>query len=384
MIIDVLAFAALGFAVLPCGLFLANLPLYRPLPKADRRPKSALSVLIPARNEEENIEAAVRSILANQGCDFEVIVLDDQSTDRTAEVVKGIAATDGRVRLEPAPPLPAGWCGKQHACYALARLARFPVLVFMDADVRLSPDALRRMEALINSGEIALASGVPRQRVVSWLEQLLIPLIHFILLGFLPIRGMRQSRDPSMSAGCGQLFVARRDAYFQCGGHAMLRDSMHDGIQLPRVFRRASFATDLFDATDAAVCRMYKSASETWRGLGKNATEALASPKLIIPATLGLFLGQVAPVLLLCFAHQLGGSAIIAAALGACAGYIPRLLACARFKQPWSSALLHPLAIVLFLAIQWQAFLRQQYGAPLHWKGRSYAGKPGQPSPTAA
>ena len=166
----------------------------------------------------------------------------------------------------------------------------------------------------------ALASGVPRQELGTLSERLLIPLIHFILLGFLPMRAMRRTRWPSMSAGCGQLFIARRDAYEQCGGHAMLRDSLHDGIKLPRVFRQAGLATDLFDATNLATCRMYHTNADTWRGLGKNATEGLAAPGTILPMTALLLGGQVLPFVLLAFAPSLSSSGLALAAVAAVPG----------------------------------------------------------------
>src|SRR5262249_61852699 len=99
-----------------------------------------ISVLIPARNEERGIVAAVESALASEGVSLEVIVLDDHSEDRTAALVEGLARRDSRVRLVPAPPLPEGWCGKQHACHVLAGCACHPLLAFLDADVRLAPD----------------------------------------------------------------------------------------------------------------------------------------------------------------------------------------------------------------------------------------------------
>ena len=198
--------------------------------------------------------------------------------------------------------------------------------MFIDADVRLCADALARMAASCGSPEAALASGVPRQELGTFSERLLIPLIHFILLGFLPMHAMRRTRWPSMSAGCGQLFIARRDAYEQCGGHAMLRDSLHDGLKLPRVFRRAGFRTDLFDATDLATCRMYHTNGETWRGLGKNATEGLAAPGTIVPMTALLLGGQVLPFVLLAFAPMLSASAVVSSAIAATLAYLPRLI----------------------------------------------------------
>ena len=98
---------------------------------------AGVSVLIPARNEEANIEATLLSVLANREVQLEVVVLDDHSTDRTADIVTRLMASDVRVRFEIAPPLPAGWCGKQYACHILAQRARYPQMVFIDADVRL-------------------------------------------------------------------------------------------------------------------------------------------------------------------------------------------------------------------------------------------------------
>jgi hypothetical protein len=332
-------------------------------------------VLIPARNEEAAIGAAVEAALASGGMGLEVLVLDDGSSDRTAEIVAGLAARDPRVRLETAPPLAPGWCGKQHACATLARLARHPVLVFVDADVRLAPDGLARATAFLKTSGAGLVSGVPRQETGTFLERLLIPLIHFILLGFLPIARMRRSPHPAYGAGCGQLFLARRDDYERAGGHAAIRASLHDGIGLPRAFRRAGIATDLFDATEVAVCRMYHNAGEVWRGLGKNATEGLASPGKIVPVTVLLLTGQVLPPLLLALAllgltAPLAGWIALAATL---ASLSPRLTAAARFRQPLDGALLHPLAIGIFLAIQWAALGRRLLGRPEAWKGRTYS-----------
>jgi len=439
MNLEVISFVTLALATIPCALFLVNLLVYRPTPRSRRRGDannceqptdltshiggSVVSVLIPARNEEKNIRATLESVLANRDTTFEVVVLNDHSTDRTADIVGELARHDPRVRLESAPPLPTGWCGKQHACHVLARLARHPLLVFMDADVRLAPDALSRMgnfmrrqaslpdvEAdILPPGEslainarsefvmpippgwkpgstagkdacryegVGLASGVPHQELGTFSERLLIPQIHFILLGYLPMPFMRWTRRPAFSAGCGQLFIARRDAYEATGGHAMIRNTLHDGVKLPRLFRRAGFKTDLFDATDIATCRMYHTNGETWRGLGKNATEGLAAPGTILPMTALLLGGQVLPFALMCFAAQLSASALVATVLACSFAYAPRLLAVKIFRQPLGSALLHPLGVILLLAIQWLALIRQFAGKPAVWKGRSYATSP--------
>jgi hypothetical protein len=303
---------------------------------------------------------------------FEVVVLDDHSTDRTADLVNAVAARDPRVRLETAPPLPAGWCGKQHACHALASHAKHSLLVFMDADVRLAPDALARMAQFMAGNDVALASGVPRQELGTFSERLLLPLIHFVLLGYLPMFMMRRTRRPEFSAGCGQLFIARAYAYHAAGGHAAVRVTLHDGVKLPRRFRQAGFRTDLFDATDVATCRMYHTNNEVWRGLGKNATEGLAAPGAILPMTTLLLGGQVLPFVLLAMATWLTPVALQLTTLAVLLALLPRLLAVGFFKQPLGAAALHPLGVLALLLIQWHALVRSFRGRPAEWKGRRY------------
>jgi len=412
---ELLAIIALALATVPALMFLWNLPQLRspqptsassqernlcsgirkiaPLPggargaSAETAESLRLSVLIPARNESANIRGALTSVLANHGAKFEVIVLDDHSSDDTSAIVREFAACDTRVRLEQAPPLPSGWCGKQHACHVLAQHANHSLLVFMDADVRLSPDALARMSGFMTRDRVldcggptplapALASGVPRQLTGTFLEKLLIPLIHFVLLGFLPVWRMRRCNQPAYGAGCGQLFIARANAYHAMGGHAAIRDSLHDGLKLPRAFRRAGYPTDLFDATDIATCRMYRNAQEVVDGLTKNAHEGLAAPAQIGPWTVLLFGGQVLPWLLLAGSHWLNNATLLLALAGAGLTLLPRLLAAWRFQQSWLGALLHPVGVWLFLAIQWRAFRRSFRHQPQTWKGRSYRASP--------
>src|SRR5437763_10690303 len=151
MTLLILACVAFVVALLNAALFFRNLQLYRPPSELGDRSKTPLvSVLIPARNEERSIRAAIDSVLSSRDVDLELIVLDDHSEDRTDSIVRE-AAGDPRVRLERAPELPAGWCGKQFACFTLAGLASHDILVFLDADVRLDPDGLSRSIAFLES-----------------------------------------------------------------------------------------------------------------------------------------------------------------------------------------------------------------------------------------
>ena len=360
-------------AALPAVLFVRNFRLYVPPEKVRTVPMPRISVLIPARNEAHNIQDAINCALRNERVELEIIVADDTSDDDTGEIVRALAAADARIRLITTPPLPAGWNGKQHACYHLAQAATMPLLCFVDADVRLEPNALAAMAGFLETSRASLASGVPRQITRSWMESLLIPLIHFVLLGFLPIDRMRRSVDPAYAAGCGQIFMAVKRDYHTVGGHAAIRTTLHDGIRLPAVFRAAGFRTDLFDATTIASCRMYHNAAEVWSGLAKNATEGMAAPARLPIFTALLLGGQVLPSVVLCWA-AVAHKPLIAALAGVAVtlSYLPRLIAWRRFRQPLWSCALHPLGISLLLLIQWFALGTSLLGKPTSWKGRSY------------
>lgn len=379
--IEYISFICLIAAAIPCGLFLWNVLLYRgagDFGGASRESSSrpGVSILIPARNEETNIREALECALASEGVDLEVLVHDDQSEDRTSEIVAEVARADSRLMLHSGRSLPAGWCGKQYACHSLARKASKPLLLFVDADVRLAPDAARRMAMEMQKG-VDLISGVPRQLTETWSEKLLIPLIHFILLGYLPLWAMRVSKSSRFGAGCGQLFMACREAYFEAGGHEVIKSTMHDGLRLPKAFRQAGYVTDLIDATDIARCRLYHNASEVWNGLIKNATEGLAAPSVIFPMTTLLLGGQVLPPMLLVFFplmnFSLSTASIAFLSIATVCGILPRLIAAGRYRQPVTSVIFHPLAVAVLEFIQWTAFVRNLISGKSSWKGRDYA-----------
>lgn len=362
---------ALALAALPAVMTVANLRVLARPPLPDDRP--SLAILIPARNEENAIGACVVAALASVGADVEVVVLDDGSIDSTASIVQDLARRDDRVRLVPAPPLPPAWNGKQHACHVLASLTLRPILLFIDADVRLAPEGAARLAAALTDGGADLVSAVPRQIMGSFGERLLIPMINALILGYLPIARMRRDPREALAAGCGQLMMTRRDAYQRAGGHAAIRASLHDGLKLPRLFRRAGLKTDLVDGTDLAECRMYAGMSALMPGLLKNATEGMAKPVALPVWTALLFGGHALPWLLLIAALATGSLAHLSLILLACA--LPlgaRLLQAIRCKEPLGAVPLHPLGVLALLALQWTALVRQSLGIRTDWRGRAY------------
>lgn len=373
-IVEFAASLSLGFSAVPFLLGIRNLSLYRPLPPAPSRRVAAISVLIPARNEEYHIRQCIESIRRNEGVDLEVLVWDDASSDGTARIVREIELEDPRVKLMGSgQPPPAGWAGKQHACARLAELAAGEILVFLDADVRLCrEDSLARIAGAFDGGRLDFLSGVPMQKTGSWSEHLVVPLIHFVLLGFLPIDGMRRSTKRSFAAGCGQLITCRSSAYRAVGGHATVRASFHEGIGLAREFRSAGRVTDLADFSQIAVCRMYSGFHGVWNGFAKNAHEGLASPSSVVPLSALLVLGQTLPLIAL-FVLSLSLYSAVCFSGAFLLGMGLRSVFAVRFKHSWMGVLLHPFSVALLLLNQWYGALRHWIGIPIGWRGRTVA-----------
>lgn len=368
-----LAFLALALALLPAALAWANLTALR-TPEPDSTTSPRVSILIPARNEAATIEATVRAALASVGVALEVCVGDDHSDDSTAEIVRTLAAEDGRVRLVAIPPLPEGWTGKNHACAILAAAAEGDFLLFLDADVVLAPAAAASLAAQAIRTKSALVSGVPRQHVVSLGESLTVPMINFLLIGYLPVPMMRTSPRPSLGVACGQLVLVERGAYAAIGGHGAIRGRLHDGVFLPRLLRQAEYRTDLVAGHALATCRMYGDFDQAWAGFSKNAHEGMATPRALPVWTLLLFGGHVLPVLLLGLA-LLGFGSSSATFLAASALIVSlgtRTAITLVTDEPTFTIPLHPVAVMVALAIQWNVLLRPRRSGKAVWKGRSY------------
>jgi hypothetical protein len=359
-----LALITLVLAALPATLGAWNLLTLPRLHLDAELPEGALvSILIPARNEATNIRACLETALASRGVAVEVVVADDDSEDGTGEIVAAIAARDPRVRLIQVPPLPQGWTGKVHACHRLAAAARGTHLLFIDADVRLEPGAAAAMAWHARTHDLAMVSGVPRQILRSLGEGLTVPAINLLLLGYLPGGGRAESRVPGMAAACGQLILCDAPAYRGIGGHEAVRDVLHDGLQLARRFRTAGHRTEVVDGATLATCRMYHSFRESWAGFVKNAREGMATP-IGLPIWTVLLAGAHLWPWALLPAWQACAALAVVFALRAAITW--------RVREPWWTVPLHPLTMLVALAIQWDALARWIAGRPAGWKGRAY------------
>lgn len=338
----------------------------------------SVSVLIPARNEERNIEAAIMSAAAEQAVG-EIVVFDDGSTDRTAEMVRAWAARDARVRLVSGDgSLPAGWVGKTNALERLFREARGEWVVFMDADVRLHAGGVERLLSLATLDPHAdVVTAVPRQLMTSFVERLVLPLLVLTYVVWLPLRFVERGRDGRLVAANGQLLATRRSLLDSLGGFSAVKAELVEDMALCRLAKRHGLRVVCADGFQMASCRMYQSGHEVFAGFSKNLYEGLGSPRVLVFAILLHVAAFLLPYgcLALGAAWPALGGLVFPAALSVMVAVGIRALLVVRFRQPPEGVLLHPLAVCVLIAIAINSYVWHRRGR-VEWAGRSYAARP--------
>lgn len=336
-------------------------------PKPERLP--AVSILVPARNEEGNIEACVRSLLAQEYPAYELIVLDDSSEDRTGAILAGLAAENPRLTVLRGKPLPPGWLGKTWACHQLAGRAQGKLLLFTDADTRHDPRALADAVAALEAERADLVTAFPQQETGSLAERLTVPGMMWTFALFMPLRLAYRSPRPGLSVTCGQFMLFRRSAYRAIGGHKAVRQEVAEDMLLGHRIKQHGLRWRVLDGCPRVRCRMYRGLREVLDGFGKN---LFAGFRYHITAYI---LGWLFAVVLLLeplavLALWLAGRPLAGfspAVASASAGLTLALLAASyrRFRFPPYLALIYPLTVAISVAIA-------AYSLGLALSGRSY------------
>jgi len=333
-----------------------------------------VSLLVPARNEEAVIAETVKRLLAQDYPAFELIVLDDQSEDGTRAIALQAARGDRRFEIIGGEPLPPGWLGKNWACHRLSGEAHGEVLVFTDADVRWEPGTLSAVVALMEQSRADLLSVWPTQQTVTWAERLVIPMMMFVVVGYLPELAVRHVQWPVFAAANGQCIVIRRDVYEDIGGHAAVRSNVIEDMGLAWNTKRARHRLVIALGEDLIGARMYRNWRQVREGFAKNILAGHAnSPFLLLLSALFHWTLFFIPWLWLLLGVFLPAGAawpwlplaLVGLGLGA------RMLTAAVTHQRLGDALLLPVSVVLMTIITGQAFWWQFARGGPQWKGRT-------------
>jgi len=359
---EVLAIFTLVFLALRTFISLVNLisRLHLPNQKPASFPK--VSVLIPARNEEAVLGYLLDSLEKQDYPDFEVIVCDDHSSDNTEEILNWIAGEDDRFHWFLGEKLPADWLGKNYACHQLAQKASGKYLIFLDADVELSPDAITKVVAFFQEKELSLLSVFPQQKMESFAEQITVPVMNWILQSLLPMILVQKTKFQSLSAANGQLMMFDAENYITHQWHSRVRSQNVEDIRLARMIKAEGFQIAVLLGNNDVFCRMYRSFEEAVKGFSRNIHEYFGGGRVVmlvfwVIVCFGPFIVFFATgwtffslFVLLFFANRLFVSA-------------------ANRQNVFWSVLLHPLQMISFTAVVFYNIFRR-IKKETTWKGR--------------
>ncbi|MFU8812990.1 MAG: glycosyltransferase [Balneolaceae bacterium] len=344
-----------------------------------------ISVCIPARNEEAVIGRLLQSIVEQSYPAFEILVLDDQSEDRTGNIIASFQERyPGQIRLLKGRPKPADWLGKPWACQQLGEAAEGDLLLFLDADTQMHSQLLPGVAAAFSGSSLDMITVWPRQKLSTFWEQTVVPLIYYALVTLLPaVYVQRNPRwmPPVMAeqfksrfaAACGQCIAFRKESYKAIGGHAAVKDQIVEDVELAKVIKSSGMMMRMYEGTGTITCRMYTSNREIFQGLRKNFFIGFnrSLPLFVMMALLHLTV-FVLPVAVLLYAIAVPNAALFFLSISCITLVLMHRLLLARWFG-WNPlyAFTHPLGVLWF---QWLGittlsdFIR---GKSVTWKGRS-------------
>lgn len=339
--------------------------------RPDVRHRGKVSVLVPARDEERTIARCLDSLLAQTYPDLEIVVLDDESSDRTGEIIADYARRfPGRVRAVRGSPLPArGWIGKPHALRQLAAVATGELLLFTDADTVHGPHSVSWAVANLDRHRADLLSGYVHQDLGSLGEALVVPATYLMSALILPLWLIPATRSPALSFAIGQLVLVRRRAFDAVGGEGAVATSISDDVAFARAVKAAGFRTVFLDAGPYVRCRMYEGYVASVEGISKNIYDFFRTRSALFAAALTALVALVlAPLALLVLSPGGPATAIEGAVLSFLAAWSLTLW---DRRLPWWVPLLYPLLFGHLLWMAWRCFGRAVSGRGVVWKGRT-------------
>ena len=330
---------SLYLSVLALALVIFNSLTIRVIKNTPTKVSGSVSVLIPMRNEEENVKGCLSSVLAQKGLDtLEVIAIDDGSTDNTSNEVKAFPS----VELISGEKLPDKWLGKLWACQQLAEKSSGDYLVFVDADVRLSDYAVAN--SISKMGNWDFISPYPRQLTSGFVQKIFQPLLQWSWLSSVPLLIAQKYSIKSMAVANGQFLIIKRDAYFKSGAHAGIKTEVLDDLMLARNLLKQGYKGGVAEASNIATCHMYKNKMELFKGYQKSLWKAFGSVPGTILAIALLIVTGILP--------------IISTALGSTSGLaafglitLSRMISSLRTGSLPNTAIFHPLAILMLLGL---------------------------------
>ncbi|WP_431292804.1 glycosyltransferase family 2 protein [Pedobacter sp. P26] len=290
-------YAVLIFLVIRFSVTIFNFLSNPKLPRVVKHHHDKVSILIPARNEAGNILELLVSIKNQDYINYEVIVLDDNSSDNTFGIVEKFCLSNPQFKVLSGKALPQNWLGKNYACHQLSELATGKYLLFIDADESIKRGLINSLIARMEIGNLALLSVFTNQTIKSIGEWLTVPLMHFILLNLLPLRLVKLSKNPAFAAASGQCMFFNANNYKENHWHERVKHQVVEDVEIMKLVKQEKFNAEALLANGLIYCRMYKNLGESLNGFSKNLLAGFGNNMIIL--LLYQLLVTIGPVILI-------------------------------------------------------------------------------------
>ena len=332
-----------------------------------------VSVLVPARNEAPSIGRCISSLLAQDYPDYEVIVLNDNSTDDTSRILEKFAQSNSRLHVIQGTPLPEDWLGKHWACHQLDLVAKGELILFTDADTFHTPDMLRSSVSALIAEHADLVSAFPHEEMLTWGERLLVPIMCWGIFTFIPIRLVQKMHWPLLAISIGQFMLFRRQAYDMLGGFEAVKREVVDDVCMGRILIDKGGEWRLLDGTRQVSCRMYRGFREAVGGFSKTifaVYDYRILPFIIFWLLAGLaFLGPVVGLISYLLRVPLTFIPVGFAAISVALSILTWMITSWRFHFPIYIAFIYPLDLALYIIVAADSFIKTATGTAV-WKKR--------------
>jgi glycosyltransferase involved in cell wall biosynthesis len=359
----VLIYLIFFFLVLRFAVTLFNFISNPKLTRSAKQHNNLVSILIPARNEEADILNLLNSISAQDYRNYEVIILDDNSTDNTFQVCHDYCLNNERFQVLAGEALPKSWLGKNFACFQLAQAAKGDYLIFLDADERVSDGLINNSINRMKSGGLSLLSLFTDQIMMTWGERLVVPLMHYVLLNLLPLRLVRLSNNPSFSAASGQFMMFDAANYRQNQWHEQVKHQVVEDVEIMKLLKSSAYHGEALLANGYIHCRMYKSFEESVNGFSKNFFAGFNNN--VLGLSLYLLLVVISPIASFFFlSRELVLFALSLIVLSRV------MISLASRQSVWQNVLLHPLQLLCMVFIS-VISVKKHFTKTVIWKGRA-------------
>ena len=349
---------------------LVNILLWKPIKKNPIQATN-LSILIPARNEEANIEKCINSIDFSNALIKEVIVLDDGSKDNTWEILKKMSSSVVKLNVVKGKKKPEGWSGKSFACYQLSKYASSDWMLFIDADTELEKDGIDKIIGYAQNNNYSMVSAWPKIEMKGISEKILMPLLNFLVFSSFPTIYSLKSRISSLGLAHGACILFQKKTYEFLGGHKLVKDSLFEDTELAKKWRSGGEVSVCINGINIIKVRMYDSFKNIWLGFEKNSYPAFKNNFYFFTFHIFNFIFFSLPIVFLPL-HILKINENTFLFISGLLILLLRIGFSLKFKHPVWASIFHLFSEIIFLLISLSSFIKYNFLGGIKWKSRKY------------